>query len=155
MKSSRQLILWVALLLCTYFGVDLLRETIPYGIRINTSDSLPYWVFLSKPFKSVQRGDYVSFQHPLNRMNLVKRVVGLPGDRIERAGDYLLCGGFNCGQVLFMSPSGKLMTPVNEQIIPDGCVFVHATHPESFDSRYEDFGFVRIGSIEEQLWPLF
>jgi len=48
---------------------------------------------------SPQRGDVVVFRHPPNpSVNFIKRLVGLPGDRIEVRGDHLVINGEVIGQ---------------------------------------------------------
>ena len=56
-----------------------------YGLR---------WPVLNEKFLDVgapQRGDVVVFRHPPNpNINYIKRLVGLPGDRVEVRGDHLV-----------------------------------------------------------------
>ena len=59
-----------------------------YGLR---------WPVLNEKFVDIgtpQRGDVVVFRHPPNpRVNYIKRLVGLPGDRVEVHDDHLVING--------------------------------------------------------------
>ena len=50
--------------------------------RINSSHSLPYYVFASSPITIIERDMFVSLSHIVSEKDLFKKVVGLPGDRI-------------------------------------------------------------------------
>ncbi len=65
-----------------------------YGLR---------WPVINEKFVDVgtpQRGDVVVFRYPPNpSMNYIKRLVGLPGDRVEVRGDQLIINGEMIPQV--------------------------------------------------------
>ena len=61
----------------------------------------------------------------------------------------------HCGVILKMSSSGKSYSPIQSGTIPEGYVYVCGSHPDSFDSRYAEFGLIRVENIREKLWPLF
>lgn len=64
-------------------GDFILVNNMAYGIRLPFSDLLSEPIYLAAP-KGVQRGDVVVFRYPPNpRLNYIKRVVGLPGERIR------------------------------------------------------------------------
>ena len=50
---------------------------------------------------------------------------------------------------------GKALTPIKSQTIPAGWMFVYATHPDSFDSRYIEFGLVNINKAIGVVKPLW
>lgn len=79
--------------------------------------------------------------------NFAKRVVGLPGDRIELAGDQLYVAGQANLKVHEKSLSGKDLHPTNAQEIPAGYIFVAGDHDRSFDSRYQEFGLVPLDKV--------
>jgi len=76
-----------------------------YGLR---------WPVLNKKFfdtGSPQRGDVVVFRYPpIPSINYIKRLVGLPGDRIEVRDDHLVVNG----QTIGLEPQGTYT---------DGCYF--------------------------------
>lgn len=74
-------------------GDYLLAAKWPYGF---SRYSLPYdaplipgRVFAARP----DRGDTVIFKHPVDKTDVIKRVIGLPGDTIEMRGGTLIIGG--------------------------------------------------------------
>lgn len=98
---------------------------------------------------------YVSFEHPDSKIPLAKQVKGLPGDHIVIVGDQLFLNDEHLGKILEKSRSGHAMTPIEEGRIPEGFLFLQASHKESFDSRYAEFGLIPVSSIKERLWPIF
>lgn len=124
-------------------------------MRFNISNSLPYVMFLALPLKTLEREMYISFKPTEERMRFFKQIVGLPGDLITVKNQHVFVNDRDYGYLYAISESGFTLTPIAEGIIPEGFVFVHATHSQSFDSRYAEFGLVDIDKIEEQLWPLF
>src|ERR1700685_1364309 len=54
---------------------------------------VPFTTWHLAQWSNPKRGDIVVFFSPVDGIRLVKRVVGLPGDRIELANDRLLING--------------------------------------------------------------
>ncbi|MYL32306.1 signal peptidase I [Pontibacillus yanchengensis] len=114
----------------------------------------------------VHHEDVIVF-HANKEEDYVKRVIGLPGDRIEYKGDMLYLNGEkveekyldpyrkNDGKPLTESFTLEDTTDRNE--VPEGHVFVLGDNRrESLDSRY--FGFVPIetivGKVDVRYWPI-
>ncbi len=155
---SNGLIITTAIMLTgflLYLNVDAID--IPYGLRVNRSNSLPYWVFMSssKHLDTIQRGTFVSFYLPSTNTKLAKKVVGLPGDLVNVESEDIYVNNTLVGPICSETPSGKTLAPNAIDVIPDGCLFVSGDHPQSFDSRYANFGLLRITDIQDVLWPLF
>lgn len=132
-----------------------LGEYSGYTIRLNQTYSLPFYVFTTKPFKKInlKKDIYISLSHPKTKGKLAKKIIGLPGDRIhfELGNFWINNQHYGC-----LDYSEKMhLSPIQAKTIPDGYVFVYATHPKSFDSRYEEFGLIAIDQIKELLCPLF
>lgn len=128
-----------------------------------------YW------FKPVERGDVVAFRTDLLNPDLLnsfripkgeiylKRVVGLPGERLSIEEGFLLVNGhaldktpgFINGDFVLM---GSFLGATNhEYVVPPNSLFVIGdNHPNSLDSRY--FGAVPrksvIGRATKIYWPL-
>lgn len=126
-----------------------------FGIRYTTSPSLPYKLFISRPVKHVNRNQYVAFEHPKTETLLAKQIIGVAGDEIAICDNRFYINAQDYGPILEKSTSGITLHPIAQAQIPDGYVFVYAPHEESFDSRYQEFGLVKMEQIQETLWPLF
>lgn len=132
-----------------------------------TSESLEgVRYILVRKSNTIQRGDIVSIEghHPLyvGEHIFTKRVVGLPGDQITnplrgsplrgktKKGLTIKAknGSFTITYPLLeRTKEGEILTPLPNQAIPEGYLFVVGDHPRSFDSRYEEFGLVSINNI--------
>jgi len=127
-------------------------------LRECLSDSLNdvhYVLFLKN--KTIQRGDIVSIQGhredhvgDLTKWPYAKRVLGVPGDRIvhNTEGIIVVPQPSNTLSLLTKTSKGKPLTPNISDIIPEGYLFVAGDNPQSFDSRYEEFGLVPV----EKVW---
>ena len=124
-------------------------------IRVNISNSLPYYLFTTSSIGSIERNMFVSLSHSFSELDLFKQVVGLPGDKIDIHDQHIFINGQDYGEIQTISPSGFLLSPIEERVIPEGYLFVHATHPLSFDSRYGEFGLVLKKQLKEKLCPIF
>lgn len=118
-------------------------------------DGLHYILFLKS--KSVKRGDIVEIRGhredhvgDLKKWPYSKRVLGV-------AGDHILHNGYGITiipkesyelSLLKETSKGKPLTPLSTNTIPEGYLFVAGDNPQSFDSRYEEFGLVPI----EKIW---
>lgn len=122
-----------------------------YTLHQNIGQSLSYTFSIGRAFKEVKRGMYVYFSHPRFSGMLTKKVLGVPGDKIVVSQDVVSVGG----QSLELVNSEKNLSPIKDPFIPEGFVFVAGTHPESCDSRYQEFGLIPISSIEEEVCPIF
>ena len=105
----------------------------------------------------IERGDLIIFISPEDpAKNLIKRVIGIGGDRIELVGDHVLLNG----EALTEEYTHRTLFPNR----PGDVIEVDANHlfmmgdnrPQSRDSR--DFGIVPVhlvrGKVLLRLWPL-
>ncbi len=144
--------LTLTLLLISYWAIEVEK----IGLRFNKSSSLPYTLFLSKKnHASPKKGDIVSIEHPLIEGRLAKIVAGIPGDYISADQGDIAINEQLLGRIKDKSSSGKYYHPITETLIPENHYFLLATHPESFDSRYQEFGLVKQEWIKEDLWPIY
>lgn len=136
-------------------------------LTINHSPSLGYKAFLCFKGLTPKRGDFVSIEgHPtayFEGLHYTKRLVALPGERIQihdnqghktrvhdnRVHDnrvhesQMFVGDHFVGTLRTTTRDGKALHPLKTTAIPEGQVFVSAYNPQSFDSRYEEFGLVK------------
>ncbi len=95
----------------------------------------------------VERGDVVVFDHPVDHIDYIKRVIGLPGDEIEIRDKVVLVNGRALGEPYVRLNDGRLLPrqrdprdnfgPVR---VPAGKLFMLGDNRDnSLDSRYWGF----------------
>lgn len=134
------------------------------------------------PYRRVKRGDIIVFHYPVNpSQHFVKRVVGVPGDRIRMSKSVLYVNGVAQSEPYvrhvslvhdaFRDDFPRLSVPVpdvtskwwlqmhrfvedGELIVPEGCYFALGDNrDESLDSRY--WGFVPQENIIGTPWVIY
>ena len=145
----------IVLISACFYLVSLVIMGQFFGVRYTVSESLPYKFFISRPCSHIVKNQYVAFEHPKSAVLVAKQVIGIAGDYISMQGGHLCINEQDYGHVLEISPSGMHLHPIAERRIPEGYVFVYAPNPESFDSRYQEFGLVKTEQLKETLWPIF
>lgn len=119
-----------------------------YRLGINGTDSLPGVLYLVlKQQLPEAPGDLVAFHPPKNRfyrdgMIFIKKAIGMPGDEVTREGSRFYINGEYVGTAKHRSRTGDPLRPGPIGVIPDGHYFVWTPHPDSYDSRYEDIGWI-------------
>jgi signal peptidase I len=134
-----------------------MEPTLQIGDRIIVSK-------LSYDFHAVHRGDIVVFHAPPKEStvcadpevkDLVKRVIGLPGETISSRGNTVLINGKPLAEPWF--PAVDLGPPIRTQVIPKDQYFVMGDNrPNSCDSRMWGTlpGANIIGHVVLRVWPL-
>ncbi|MCP5152447.1 MAG: S26 family signal peptidase [Chromatiales bacterium] len=97
--------------------------------------------------RDVGRGDVIALRPPPNRffprpLGFLKVVRGVPGDVVTRDGRLFLVNGEPVGVAKSHAHNGEPLTPGPEGVIPPDHYFVWSPHPDSFDSRYADIGWI-------------
>lgn len=154
-KRARPAALMLVFAIAIYWSISYMIQERYICFIKNVSESLPFSYFIGYKLKEPERGMYVTFEHPKSEILLAKRITGLPEDLIAIRDMQVFINGIPYGDIQNMSPSGMLLSPVQEGEIPKGYVYVAGLHPLSFDSRYAEFGLVAITQLREQLWPLY
>ena len=121
-------------------------------LLINASDSLPNWAFLIRRHQLPARGDYVFFDPPPSALlrrhfgakpqMFGKIAYGMPGDVVEHEGALVTINGAPVGRMKPRTRVGEPLTPGAVGAIPTGCFYAGSPHPDGFDSRYAEIGFV-------------
>jgi signal peptidase I len=168
-SSSRAIIEWVVIIVAAltvaivvktfliqafYIPSGSMEPTLKPGDRVLVNK-------LSYKLHDVHRGDIVVFKRPPNEADdptikdLIKRVIGLPGDRIEGRDGFVYINGQPLKEPYL--PAGTLTTSLPLQSVPPGQYFVMGDNRgNSKDSRF-------IGTIPKHLivgrafvrvWPL-
>ena len=165
-KGSRTLLEFLIILLVTFtlcFGI--VRPFVAEVFYIPTESMVPTLEVsdrvvvnkLTYLFSVPQHGDIVVFESPDGEMDLVKRVVGVPGDSIEVVGGSLYVNEERWEEPYLNRelPDTNSYGPVT---VPEGHVFVMGDNrADSADSRYV-IGPVPLEHIEGEafmrIWPL-
>jgi len=131
------------------------------GILYAASDSLPYKFFwlIKKQQSFPQKNQLVAIDnHDTNyvhNVKFIKIVGGVAGDLITIVNHQIWINHTLIGKLRTHTNSQQPLTPIVNTIIPPGWIFVYATHPDSFDSRYREFGLVKIDKIIGKVIPLW
>lgn len=131
-----------------------MEPTLQIGDRIIVSK-------LSLDFGSIHRGDILVFKAPPAEhcgevvTDLVKRVIGLPGDTLTSQGNTIFVNGQSLKET--WTHYEPLSTPITKTVVPPNQYFMMGdNHPNSCDSRM--WGTVPrsdiIGRAFLRIWPL-
>lgn len=113
------------------------------------TDSLPQHTFIQFPKITPEVGDLTLVSNQFYKGRLIKKIIGQGGDRIKTdTSGNLWVGQQLVGKVYPQTGDGRKLTPIKDQIIPKGKVFLYSPHPKSFDSRYQEVGLVSLGDLE-------
>ncbi|ATI80547.1 S26 family signal peptidase [Sphingobium yanoikuyae] len=121
-------------------------------LLINMSASLPNWAFLVHRGEAPARGGYAFFNPPRTALLVrhfgarpqpfAKIVYGMPGDLVTHAGANVSINGRLVARMKPATRLGEPLTPGATGRVPAGCYYLGTPHPDGFDSRYGEIGFV-------------
>ena len=107
---------------------------------------------ISYRFETPERGEIIIFRPPLEiKRNYIKRIVGIPGDKIEIANGEIYLNDKKLEESYVKNRSYENMPTT---IVPDNSFFVLGDNrPNSSDSRY--WGFVPRKNVVGKAWVIF
>lgn len=153
----------LSILLGSFWLLPWLNARVGLGVDWQREPSNPFRVYLHlKRATATQRGDYVPFamqgMAPLvpDGTVFVKRLVGLPGDRLDIRQQALYVNDQLVANInpVILAKAGLLHSRLTDQgDIPEGHVLVLGVSASSFDSRY--FGLVSTEQLRGQAVPLW
>jgi signal peptidase I len=171
-RTMRSLIEWGVIIVVALLGALLIRTVLFQAFFIPSASMDPTLKVhdrilvnkLSYHMHPVHRGDIVVFRRSPNMTiaegdikDLVKRVIGLPGETIESTPDgHILINGQMLSES-YLPPGTQLGPAIHKQVIPPGHYFVMGDNrSDSSDSRV--FGPIArsqiIGRAFILIWPL-
>jgi len=119
------------------------------SILISETDSLPQHYFLLYRNSTPKLHDYTALWSDWYGKRVIKKIVGVSGDRIwYDANGQLLVNQQPIGYLQAQASDGRALQPIKAQVIKNGMVFVAGSHARSFDSRYAEFGLVAVNKLE-------
>lgn len=168
-RHRRGALEWVAVVLIALVASFLMRTFVFQTYFIPSASMEPTLMIgdrivvnkLSVEFGTINRGDIVVFKRPPAEncggtpvADLVKRVIGLPGDHLSSKGDTILINGKPLKEN--WSHYDPLGSPITNVVVPQGDYFmVGDNHPWSCDSRV--WGAVPrsdiVGKVFLKIWP--
>ena len=117
-------------------------------VHVNASWSDEAWGYAAFPLfgEDLKIGDRVLFEPPEalgSPVPYLKTVRGLPGMTVAVAEDGTIrLDGEPVGRAKTHALDGRPLAAVAPGVIPAGHYFLHADHPDSYDSRYAEIGLV-------------
>lgn len=144
-SSRRRVLLWVVVPALTVFGGG---QLLSRHLAINLSRSLPGLVYWLEPGVAPRCGtDVMILRVPRGARHfagerLMKRAAGCPGDMVVHDGRDVYLNGEFMGRAKERSRAGEPLKLGPAGPVPFGHYFAAAPHPDSYDSRYGDLGFV-------------
>ena len=139
---------------------------LPGRMTVATSGSLDHRVFFLLPAPAkIELGDYLVFRHQgLSQMQqglrgdhdqMIKKVGCLPSDQLTiNEANHFFCNGRSLGQALETDSKGRPLPIFSfNGPVPAYKLFMVATHPRSYDSKY--YGFIDVHEISHQALPLW
>ena len=132
-----------------------------FKLGVNVTESLPNKLFLITKFDhELRRGDYVCFTwhgakpYP-NGVEFVKIVRGVPGDVVTFQDRSVFVNGEFVATAKEFSKHHEPLDLGPTGVIPEGKLFVYATHPDSLDSRYALTGWIDSSTVLGRAYAVF
>ena len=133
-------------------GDHIIVSKLSYGLQVPKpamikilGTTVPFFeTRLSRTWGGVERGDVVGFRFPGDRSkDYIKRVVGLPGDRVELRDRKIYINGERWDERFGVNKGGAYGEEAEKSVsfgpytVPDGAVFAMGDNRDrSYDSRY-------------------
>lgn len=160
-KTLKKFAKTVSITLCV-IGVVAAIST-KYRVVFPVTESLDgklYFVVMGN-VRTLKKGDVVFFEPPENpfyKIKFLKKVGGLPGDKIKVRDSAFYVNGKHCcdhAQILPEASNGTLLYPNDNIEVGADEFLAFGDHARSFDSRYKRIGNLKQSSIVGKGYKLF
>lgn len=173
-KVKRELLEWAKALIIAFIVVFLVRwlafnNYIVDGRSMEPNFSHGERVIVNKlvyPFRDPKRGEVIVFLAPEGK-DYIKRVIGLPGERVKVIGDVVYVNGTPIDEPYLQEEIRRAkeaggsynIGSTEEFTVPEDALFVLGDNrPESLDSRNPFVGFVPMDNVRGRAdlvyWPI-
>jgi signal peptidase I len=132
-------------------GDHILVNKFLYGVK------LPFFQTTLIPISTPERGDIVVFIYPEDKSkDFIKRVIGIPGDRVQMQDKQLLVNGqpFDDKYGVYDERAGSTSRSFGPVVVPKDHYFVMGDNRDhSMDSRY--WGFVPSDAVKGKAFIIY
>ncbi len=131
-----------------------------YLILINITNSLPNKLFIVDkwqiPKEKSQYFAFISPNNPYYQNNIfVKQVAGLEGDLVKIHHHELYINHQYLGKIKTLSQKGYPLKASHSGRINKDYFFAYSPHIDSYDSRYEEIGWISKSHVVGRAYPFF
>lgn len=130
-----------------------------FMIGLNATESLNGTLFIVVKGSIPERGQLIAFWPPKNDFYnsswFTKTVGGVGGDKVTTDGQSFFVNGNYIGNAKTKAKNGALLDAGPVGIVCPNCFFVFTTHPDSFDSRYEQIGWIPQSNVIGRAYRIF
>ena len=160
---SRSILLWIRdILIALIIALIIMQLVKPTIVKMHSMENTLHpndYIFLSKQaytFGDASQGDIVVFESSESDENLIKRIIGLPGDTVSITDGNVFVNGVKLDEPY--TKDGYTSGEMAEITVPEGSFFVLGDNRQSSkDSREMSVGFVEkkqiIGKAFFRLYP--
>ena len=165
-KAYGVMVLYLAILIAAGIAMNSIFERYAIGVDVggkyHSNNRTLFFITMEHglTMADIHKGDFIMF-HTNKLMpyhstddNIIKRVLALPGDRVDIKNDRLYVNGQFIDK-LYLLPrlKKKPQSFDTSYILPEKMIFVFGAHPRSYDSRY--WGLINIYNVLGHAKPLF
>jgi len=158
-SQPKRIAVYLAASAAVLFGVYTAMSKSGYKLALNKSESMATAIFwVTPPVGEPDRGSYIYFRTPPNPYfdgDFVKQVVGNEGDVITVIDGVVFVNETRVGPAKPKTRKGEPLTAVTSAVVPENHLFVAGQNIDSYDSRYDEFGFISKYNVKGHAGEIF